>query len=233
MSNLQTCLAKCVRYGVGTPAYALASSKCYAQYQEGRVPADPDKVTFWTSEMWTKAANDLYTFLMVRGGLSPHCADAARDALNSTGWERKAKVSDVADTVYFHVERKVLCGKASANEAQNWVNRELNQILRRYRTEEQIPLPEVVTPPTYVGEIPGDDPSEGVIGRAIKKIKDKPEGYCGIFDWCSTGYKCVDNHCELDIVGTTKKYILIIAVIGILLLLFLVVLRSHGFQLGG
>ena len=46
MSDLHQCLAECVRYGIGTPSYALATSKCYAKHPEGRVPSDPNKVSF-------------------------------------------------------------------------------------------------------------------------------------------------------------------------------------------
>lgn len=141
MTNLHQCLAECVKYGIGTPSYALATSKCYAAHPENFVPADPDKVSFWTSDSWTKVSHDLLKYLLECGECTANCANAAQDAFNSTGWERNHKVSDVADTVFNIVSAKWTCNDEMAMLGKNWVNSNLNKQLKYYRVGDKEPDP--------------------------------------------------------------------------------------------
>jgi hypothetical protein len=198
MTGLHTCLAECAKYGIGTPSYALATSKCYAKYPEGRVPSDPNKVSFWTSDSWTKVSHDLLKYLLECGECTANCAKAAYDALMSTGWERSHKVSDVADTVYNIVSAKWTCNDEMAMLAKNWVNSNLNKQLKYYRLGDK--EPESVE--SQVGEgvlgdivdkVPGFDPSwrKDSKGNGETIVGDCPRGrqyQAPLVGGCDFGY---------------------------------------------
>jgi hypothetical protein len=91
-----------------------------------------DAVAKATDEVYFKVAEDLYADLFDSPSCSHLCADAARKALLGTGWERFAKVKDVAQTVYYVVKNKLLCGETAAVAARNWVNSNLNSKIQVY-----------------------------------------------------------------------------------------------------
>ena len=146
MSKLMECLGKAAsRYGMGTPLYAMESARCYAQHKEERVLADTSKVSFYTEASWKKVSHDLLKYLMECGKSTANCARAAQKAFLSTSWERKAKVVDVADTVFNLVDKKLTCGEAQAQLAQDWINTYLNARLSTYRQDPRA-KPEPIKP---------------------------------------------------------------------------------------
>ena len=193
--TLHECLTNAARYGIGTPSYALACSQCYAKYPEGRTPADPSKVSFWTTESWEKVSHDLLKYLLECGECTANCARAAQDAFNSTGWERSHKVGDVADTVYNIVEGKWTCDNEMAQLGKNWVNQNLNKQLLKYRTGDKEPDPVE----SQVGKGTGGDIVDVVKDIIPDKPTDKttePSGVCPrgrqyqapLFGGCDPGY---------------------------------------------
>lgn len=193
--TLHECLGECaVKYGIGTPSYALACSKCYVKYPEERVPADPSKVSFWTTESWEKVSHDLLKYLLECGKCTGNCARIAEDAFMSTGWERSHKVSDVADTVYNIVKDKWTCNEEMAQLGKNWVNQNLNKQLLKYRIGEKEPEPIVPRPgvlaPIIVPVVHPDDP-----GGPIIKTVGEGKSCKGALTQCKGGLSCLNGIC--------------------------------------
>lgn len=159
--TLQQCLGQAARYRVGSTAYALASSRCYAQYRDTRTPADRNKVTFFTEDTWKKTSHDLLKYLLESGKCTAYCARVAEEAFMSTGWERRSKVSDVADTVYNITVSKTLCSDTTAKLVRGWVNSSLNLRLKAYAKDSAL-TPDPVT--SQVGT--------GVIGTTIETVTE-------------------------------------------------------------
>ena len=74
----------------------------FAYYDKWELVWAPDKrkTPEAPNEAYQKAAQELERII---GG---KCGTAAAEALLSTGWERKAAITDIADTVYNLTEKK-------------------------------------------------------------------------------------------------------------------------------
>lgn len=165
--TIQTCLGRCTRYGIGSAAYALCTSRCYAAHKAGRVAVDNNKVTFWTQITWKKVSHDLLKYLMESGKCTAHCAKQAEAAFMSTGWERTSNVTDVADTVYNIVTAKRLCSPETAILGREWVNANLNTRLRAYIRNEELE-------PENIGYQPGAAAAAGAAAaEGAKAVKEK------------------------------------------------------------
>ena len=98
----------------------------YGYYDKWELVWAPDKrdVPEAPNHVYQEAANEL------RRVIGGKCGNIAAEALLSTGWERHAKITDIADTVYNITESKILCGKEIAKEAAMWIDANLYNLIK-------------------------------------------------------------------------------------------------------
>lgn len=141
---------------------------------------------------WVKASHDLLKYLLECGECTANCAEVAERALLSTGWERTAKISDVANTVHYIVTDKWTCTSKTGALAGDWVMTYLNQHLRMYNADPSAEPEPVVLQPGVVADIitpPGEEP------KALITTVGEGESCKGLLTQCKGGLSCLNGVC--------------------------------------